>query len=267
METLFDERSSYQQIALGRDGNHITLTLDGFFQFDSETEKWYHGFLVTLPGLIAGDLRRILIMGGGDGLALRDALALQPGEAWLVELDPRVLDISRRPPIVSLNRGSLLDRRAKVVVADAKVAVDQFPDGFFDLIVADFPAATSPELASLYEPAFYERVLKKLSPGGVFASQISEQAEFLREIRRFLEKALGHSFALISMPRRTETQAFVYGSRLPFEFRREPPADSAILGLLPRIGDALRAGKKVLTYRAPMRPVAPVLRTIPAGVK
>lgn len=267
MATLFDEQSQYQRIVLEGDERHLTLTLDDYFQFDSETEQWYHGFLVTLPGLLAGDLRRVLIMGGGDGLALRDALQLDPGEAWLVELDPRVLELSRRPPIVGMNRGSLLDSRAKVVVADASVAVEKFPDGYFDLIVADFPAATSGELAKLYEPAFYERVLKKLSPAGVFVSQISEQSEFLKEIRLFLGKVLGHSFTLIAMTKRTEMQGFVYGSRLPLQLRRGAPHGSVIAGLAARIDAALREGRKVLTYRAPMRPIAPILRTIPAGVK
>lgn len=255
METLCNQRSQYQEIALGLDGRELTLTLDGYFQFSSETEQWYHGFLVTLPGLIAGDLRRVLIMGGGDGLALRDALRLDPGEAFLVELDPEMLALSRRPPVVHLNKGSLLDRRAKVIVADAKEAVDQFPDGYFDLIVADFPAATSPELAKLYEPAFYERVLRKLSPTGVFSSQISEDADFLREVRRFLEKVLGHSFVFVAQPKRTERQAFVYGSRLPFEMRRQAPADSPVAGLAARIGAALREGKKVITYHASIRPL------------
>ena len=255
MATLFNGRSSYQQIALEGDGGRLYLSLDGYFQFDSKTERWYHGFLVTLPGLIAGDLKRVLIMGGGDGLALRDALALGAQEAWLVELDRDVLDLAKRPPISNLNHGSLLgDPRVHVIVADAKEAVDKFPDGFFDLIVADFPAATSPELATLYEPEFYDKVLPKLSASGVFASQISEEPEFLRQIRLFMEKTLGHGLSLVAMPHRTETQAFVYGSRRPLKVRRWAPADSPISGITPNLEAALRAGKKVLTYRGPMRP-------------
>jgi spermidine synthase len=253
--TLFNARSGYQQIALEGDQGRLCLSLDGYFQFDSKTERHYHGFLVTLPGLIAGDLGRVLIMGGGDGLALRDALALGAREAWLVELDKDVLDLARRRPISDLNQGSLSDPRAKVIVADAKVAVDQFPDGFFDLIIADFPAATTSELETLYEPAFYEKVFAKLSASGVFASQISEEPEFLREVRLFMERSLGHGFALIAMPTRTETQAFVYGSRRPLRVRRQAPVDSVIAGLVPRLEAALRDGKRVLSYNAPMRPV------------
>lgn len=256
MDTLFDEKSGFQQVTLLGEGKQVMLTLDGYFQFDSETERWYHGFLVTLPGLFAGDLRRVLIMGGGDGLALRDALALNVGEAVLVELDPKVIDVSRRPPLIELNRGSLLDHRAKVIIGDARSWVETFPDGHFDLIIADFPAATSVELAALYSPEFYDRVLRKLSPQGVFASQISEDAGFLREIRKFLEVTLGHSFALVAVPKRAETQAFVYGSRLPLETRRQAPAGSVVGPLAARIDASLREGKRVFSYNAPgIRPI------------
>jgi spermidine synthase len=231
------------------------LTLDGYFQFDSETERWYHSFLVTLPGLIAGDLRWALIMGGGDGLALRDAITLGVGRTWLIELDKDVLAVSSKPPVSDLNGGSLADPRAVVITGDARGYIDSFPDGFFDLIIADFPAATSPELEKLYEPEFYDRILRKLSPVGVFASQVSEQADFLRQVRLYLERALGHSFALVAIPRRTETEGFVYASRLPLEIRRPTPAGAPISSLVARIEAALREGKKVLTYHAPMRPI------------
>jgi spermidine synthase len=194
-------------------------------------------------------------MGGGDGLALRDLLELGPDRAWLVELDPAVIAVSRRSPILDLNRGSLDDPRAKVVVADAKVAIDQFPDGFFDLIVADFPAATTPELGTLYAPEFYEKILRKLSPVGVFASQISESAVFLRLVRQFLERTLGHAFALISQPKRAETQAFVYGSRQSLVVRREAPQGSPIAAIAAKADSALRAGRRVLTYHAAMKPL------------
>lgn len=254
MVTLFEEKTPIQLIMLeGSDGG-LKLYLDGYYQFDSETERCYHGFIASFPMVLHGGAQRVLILGGGDALALRDTLKFPVTEVFLVELDPAMIRFARKTPVSELNEGALEDARAKVVIGDAMVEIDRFPAGYFDVIIADFPAATSPELEKLYAPEFYDRILSKLSPGGVFVSQISENTDFTRELRKFLEATLGHGMTLIAYPKRTESQSFVYGSSRPFEIRGELPAGSVIAGAIPGIAEAMAAGKKIITY-SPSRKV------------
>lgn len=250
METLFEHQSPFQLITLEGSGGRLKLYLDGYYQFDSETEKCYHGMIATLPLAMSANADRVLIMGGGDALALRDSLKFPVTEAFLVELDPDMIKVASKGPLMILNESSLSDPRARVMIGDAAKEISRFPDHYFDVIIADFPAATSPELQRLYSPVFYDMILSKLAPGGVFVSQVSENVEFTRELRRYLEATLGHAFTLITTPKRTECQPFVYGSTEPFALRRAIPADSAIGHQIPGILEAVGRGKKVISYEA-----------------
>lgn len=251
---LFEHDSGLQTISLEATPREVTLYLDGYFQFSTRTEAIYHSFLITLPLTMAREARRILIMGGGDGLALRDALQMGVDQAVLVELDPKMIALASRPPISDINQRSFFDPRAKVIVGDAKKWIDQLPARYFDVIAADFPAATSPELTELYSPDFWDRVLSRLAPGGVFSCQISEEFTFLKESRKFLESRLGYALGVVTQPQRIETQAFVYGSSGPFRIRRDAPAHSPVAPLLAGIDTQLQRGKKVISYHPARRP-------------
>lgn len=248
MVTLFEKQTPIQLITLeGSDGG-LKLYLDGFYQFDTETERHYHGFIATFPLVMHGAAERVLILGGGDALALRDTLKFPVTEVFLIELDPEMIRFASKSPMNQLNEGALEDLRAKVVIGDALKEIDRFPAEYFDLIIADFPAATNSELEKLYVPEFYDKILSKLAPDGIFVSQISEDAAFARELRKYLEATLGHGMTVVIHPKITENQPFVYGSRRPFEIRREPPADSVVAAAIPGLSREMEAGKKVIGY-------------------
>jgi len=144
-----------------------TLYIDGNLQFDSSDEAVYHESL-TLPALcLASNPKSVLICGGGDGLALREALRF-PGieTATLIDYSSEVLDLARSE-FKELNGGVLDDPRVTVVVADALEY--PLPKASFDVIVCDFTFPTTKEGALGFTVEWYEKLEDALSEGGVLA--------------------------------------------------------------------------------------------------
>ena len=107
--------SPYQSIVVTGVGARMSLYLNGRLQFDSEDEYIYHEYLVH-PAMSAADSRaRVLILGGGDGLAVREVLRWPDvKEVLLVDLDPAVTNLAKTyPPLVELNEGALLNHRVR----------------------------------------------------------------------------------------------------------------------------------------------------------
>jgi spermidine synthase len=164
----FTDQTRHQEITLteSRDGRDMRLFLNGDLQFSSLDEYRYHEALVH-PAM-TGRHGRVLVLGGGDGLALREVLS-HPGveEAVLVELDPRMVSLARgNRRLRELNRGSLDDPRVHVVAADAFSWLRKSSQRF-DVVIADFPDPDSEDLAKLYSRELYGMVARRhLSPGG-----------------------------------------------------------------------------------------------------
>ncbi|MGH9040331.1 MAG: polyamine aminopropyltransferase [Acidimicrobiia bacterium] len=153
------ERSPYQEIVLTESRpfageSDVRLFLNGDLQFSSVDEYRYHEALVH-PAL-AGERRRVLILGGGDGLALREVLRYPDvARVTLVELDPAVLRLARENPhLTRLNEGALADPRVDVVTADAFTWLRSEP-GRYDAVIVDFPDPEDTATARLYSVEFY----------------------------------------------------------------------------------------------------------------
>ncbi|WP_413559282.1 spermidine synthase [Bdellovibrio sp. HCB209] len=177
--------SHYQAIDLvdGRDekGPFFSLWLNGQFQFDSRYEKSYHdAFLTGAMNLTKSTPKKILILGAGDGLLLRDALKRFPNdtEITLVELDPMVLELAKTDRRWrDLSENSLTNPRAEIITDDAF----HFLRGSkrtWDAVFLDFPYPYSVELSKLYSLEFYSIVKNRLSPEGfiVFDFPTNESA-------------------------------------------------------------------------------------------
>jgi len=170
------ERSDYQEIVLTRaevrgPGTDVRLYLNGDLQFSSLDEHRYHEALVR-PAL-AGPRGRVLILGGGDGLALREVLAL-PGvaEVVLVDLDPAVVDLARSDPWFRERNGAAFeDPRVRTVATDAFAWARDHDGPPFDAVVVDLPDPDSTETAKLYSVEFYGLAAGLLAPGGRMAVQ------------------------------------------------------------------------------------------------
>ncbi|MFG2831912.1 polyamine aminopropyltransferase [Streptomyces sp. NPDC048434] len=153
-------------------GGPLALYLDGRLRVSAETEYRYHEALVH-PAMAGGPHGRVLVLGGGDGLAVREILRHRSVRSvTVVELDPGVLRLARTDPGLSrLNHHSLSDPRVHVVTADAFDWLRQ--QGLcgrrpapYDVIVSDLPDPGIAASTKLYSQEFYGLTARLLAPDG-----------------------------------------------------------------------------------------------------
>ncbi len=171
-EIVHAETSPYQRIVVTRWKDDLRLHLNNNLQFSSRDEYRYHEALVhpglaTLPGA-----RRVLVLGGGDGLAVREILKHPQVETvTLVDLDPAMTRLfSTAPALTALNGGALASPKVTVVNADALVWLEENAERF-DFIVIDFPDPSNFSIGKLYSAAFYRLLEKHLSETGLAVVQ------------------------------------------------------------------------------------------------
>lgn len=169
---ILSRRTPHQKIVMTRWKSHYWLYINGQEQFSTFDEERYHEPLVHPAMLLANGPRNVLVLGGGDGLAVREILKHETVEAvTLVDLDPEMTDLARGHPILlDINRGALNDPRVRVINGDAAGFVAE-AEAFFDVIIADLPDPDSVDLMHLYDRTFYETVRRRLSRGGLFVTQ------------------------------------------------------------------------------------------------
>ncbi|MBI5899962.1 MAG: polyamine aminopropyltransferase [Rhodocyclales bacterium] len=166
------ESSPYQRIVVTRQRDETRLYLNHNLQFSSRDEYRYHEALVH-PGLAAlPGARRVLVLGGGDGMALREILKYpQVEHITLVDLDPRMTELFARSPLLSqLNGNALASPRLKIVNADALQWLEASAE-IFDFVVADFPDPSNHALGKLYSTAFYRLLKRHVAETGLVAVQ------------------------------------------------------------------------------------------------
>ncbi|MFF0451425.1 polyamine aminopropyltransferase [Streptomyces sp. NPDC004609] len=140
------------------------LFLNGDLQFSSVDEYRYHEALVH-PAL-AGKHSSVLVLGGGDALAVREVLRYDDvDKVTLVDLDPAMTRLARTfGPLRELNDHALLDPRVTVVNADAFNWLRD-ATGRYDAVLIDFPDPDTAALAKLYSVEFYHLLGRVLNPG------------------------------------------------------------------------------------------------------
>lgn len=165
----------------------IRFYINGGLQFSTCDEHRYHEMLVhpawflsggtgaeaaTDIGGVAGEaIPRALVLGGGDGLAVRELLKYDPIRIDLVELDAVVVELFRDDPRFSrLNGGSLSDARVEVHIGDA-VRFLHRTRRRYRLIVLDFPDPHQTATARLYSRQLYRAAARALAPGGIVVTQ------------------------------------------------------------------------------------------------
>ncbi len=164
---IYSETSAYQRVVVTGSRAGIRLFLNGNLQFHSRDEYRYHEALVH-PALAAhGAPRSVLVLGGGDGMAVREVLKYPSVErVTLVELDPHMTRLfSTAPMLRALNGDALRSPRVQIVNADAFAWLEQH-DEMFDAIVVDFPDPTNFAIGKLYTRTFYELVERHLAASG-----------------------------------------------------------------------------------------------------
>lgn len=169
---VYARTTSYQRIVVTNNKAGFQLFLNGHLQFSSTDEYRYHETLVHPAMVLANAPRRVLILGGGDGLALREVLRHPSVEqVTLVDLDPGMTQLAHAfPPLAALNHQSFSDPRVHVVNQDAMIWLEETSE-VFDAAMIDFPDPHSFGVGKLYTTRFYRLLKQRLTPEGVFSVQ------------------------------------------------------------------------------------------------
>jgi len=171
-QVVYAESSKAQRIVVTRWRDDWRLYLNGNLQFSSMDEYRYHEALVHPALATMPHARRALVLGGGDGLAVREILKYRNIESvTLVDLDPAITKLFQESPAMrALNHDSLNDPKVKVVNADAFIWLENSRD-FFDFVVIDFPDPSNHSLGKLYTTSFYSLLKRRLSAKGMAVIQ------------------------------------------------------------------------------------------------
>jgi len=171
-EVLLARSSQYQRIVVTRNPAGFQLFLNGHLQFSSVDEYRYHEALVHPAFAVVPDARRVAVLGGGDGLAVREVLK-HPSvtSVTLVDLDPAMTELARTHPLFRKQNGdALLSPKVTVVNSDAMGWLEK-ETGLYDLFIVDFPDPNTFSVGKLYTQRFYTLLKKRLDPNGAFAVQ------------------------------------------------------------------------------------------------
>ena len=195
-ESPFQLIEIFEHAAYGR-----VLVLDGYIQASQADEFIYHEMALHVP--LLGRARRaasVLIVGGGDGGALREALVHDfVAEVTMVEIDRRVIDLSAQ--YLGVN-GDYGDPRVNLVVDDAAAVIRaaRAKGRTYDVIVLDLTEPVGPS-AVLFTEAFCADLAAVVPETGVIVD--SDSIFLTREGGRFLQEVSGEGENLVSVVRRT----------------------------------------------------------------
>ena len=169
---VYQSHSPYQRLVVTRWKDDTRLYINGNLQFSSRDEARYHEALVLPAMQMVPNAERVLILGGGDGLAAREALKYpQVKNVTLVDLDPDMTATFKTSATLSaLNQGSLSHPKMHVVNDDAAKWLEGSSEKF-DVIIIDLPDPSNFSLGKLYSVPMYRLVARHLEPQGKIVVQ------------------------------------------------------------------------------------------------
>ena len=178
---IFREQSTYQRIIVTYEGTDLRLYINGDLQFSSRDEYRYHEMLVHPAMGAAHSHESVLVLGGGDGVAVRELLKYKDvPHIVLIDLDPAMTHLARTfLPIRGINQNSLNDPRVSVINQDAYKFLQQSTD-LFSAVIIDLPDPNNEGLGKLYSQQFYQLLRTHLTGDGVFVTQAASPY-FVRE--------------------------------------------------------------------------------------
>lgn len=172
-EVLHREQTALQDLIIFRNPTFgRVMALDGIVQTTEGDEFIYHEMLAHVPILavkaVKGRVGKVLIVGGGDGGCIREVLKHKGFVCTMVEIDPGVIELSRKH-LPNHHAGAFDDKRANIVIADGARFVKETPERY-DVIIIDSTDPVGPG-AVLFTEEFYADCKRCLAPGGVLVTQ------------------------------------------------------------------------------------------------
>lgn len=169
---IYTKQTPYQKLIVTNEKGRIQFYINGAIQFDSIDEHRYHESLVHPVMNMAKVHENVLIIGGGDGMALREVLKYKSVKhITLVDLDPAITTLFKTHPTLSAlndhaydsNKVTVLNQDAWKFMEDNKM--------FYDIIIIDLPDPNNISLSRLYSQSFYHLLSSHLSKSGAMVTQ------------------------------------------------------------------------------------------------
>ena len=171
-EVMLSKQSKYQNIVVTRWNKDVRLFINGNLQFASVDEYRYHEPLVHVPMNLTEHHEKVLILGGGDGLAVRELLKYDDIQTIdLVDLDPEITKLAKNHPVFTrLNENSLADKKVTIHNTDAYKFIEKSNE-IYNVVIIDLPDPSNESLGKLYSQEFYGLIKKVMAADGVVVSQ------------------------------------------------------------------------------------------------
>lgn len=196
-QVIYSKQTPYQKLVVTRSAvnREQRLYIDGHIQFSTRDEYRYHESLVHPLMSIPGPRQKVLILGGGDGLAAREVLKYLDVELiHLVDIDPEMTRIARDlPMLAAINERSLSSEKVKVFNQDAFTFINA-PGIDYDRVIIDMPDPHNEALNKLYSREFYTMINRRLVDGAALVSQ-SSSPFFTRQTFWCIERTLAAVFS------------------------------------------------------------------------
>jgi spermidine synthase len=169
---IYAKQTPYQKLVFTKWKNDYRLFINGNLQFSSVDEYRYHESLVHIPMLLTHSHEKILVLGGGDGLAVRELLKYSDiRQIDLVDLDVQMTNLAKKLPLLKkLNGNSMNDPKVNIINQDAFNFISD-SSSCYNVIIIDLPDPNDHGLGKLYTREFYEFSKKRLSADGIIITQ------------------------------------------------------------------------------------------------
>lgn len=180
-EVLFEGQSEFQHIQVldtvpfGR-----MLVLDDATQTSEIDEYVYHEMLVHVPMMAHPDPKRVLVIGGGDGGALRRALEYPVEKATMVEIDGEVVRVSREL-LPSIAGDAFTHPKGELIIGDGVRYLKETQE-HFDVIMVDSTDPVGPAV-DLFGESFYQDARRALGDNGIIVTQSGSPLVMLDELK------------------------------------------------------------------------------------
>ena len=169
---VYAEQTPYQKIVLTQWNDVYSVFINGNLQLSSFDEYLYHEPLIHPVMQLSSQKERVLLLGGGDGCAVREILKYSDVKSiTVVDLDPAMTNLGKDNSILQkINKSSLSNQAVEIHNADAYKFLEN-SEITYDVIIIDLPDPNNVDLAKLYSKEFYQECNNHLSPGGYIITQ------------------------------------------------------------------------------------------------
>ncbi len=190
IKKIYSGKSKYQEIDIVElDFWGKTLFLDKILQTCEKDEFVYHEMITHFPLFSCDKPKKVLIIGGGDGGVLKQALKHKSvDQVLMIELDNKVVELCQKH-LLEISGNAFKDKRSKVIIDDGQKIIDNYTN-YFDVIILDLPDPYE-NCKNLISVDFYKKIKKALIKNGTVSVQsgsFTSQIELVSMINKRLKK-------------------------------------------------------------------------------